>query len=102
VVLCDKINFFIPNTFSPNGDGQNEFFFPRGTGLFKIKSMIIFDRWGEIVFEKKDFEPNDPSSGWNGYFKGRKANADVYIYMIEIQCENNTIIPAKGNITLLR
>jgi gliding motility-associated-like protein len=102
VVLCDKINFFIPNTFSPNGDGQNEVFFPRGTGLFRIKSMIIFDRWGEVVFEKKDFLPNDPSSGWTGNYKGKKASADVYIYLMEIQCENNTIIPAKGNITLLR
>jgi gliding motility-associated-like protein len=102
VVLCDKVNFFIPNTFSPNGDGQNEVFYPRGTGLFIIKSMIIFDRWGEVVFEKKDFPPNDPSSGWNGNYKGRKASADVYIYLMEIQCENTTIIPAKGNITLLR
>src|SRR6185295_1307432 len=102
VVLCDKVNFFIPNTFSPNGDGQNEVFFPRGTGLFRIKSMIIFDRWGEVVFEKKDFPPNDPASGWTGTFKGKKASADVYIYLMEIQCENSTIIPAKGNITLLR
>ncbi len=102
VVLCDKVNFFIPNTFSPNGDGQNEVFFPRGTGLFRIKSMVIFDRWGEIVFEKKDFPPNDPASGWTGNFKGKKASADVYIYLMEIQCENNTIVPAKGNITLLR
>jgi gliding motility-associated-like protein len=102
VVLCDKINFFIPNTFSPNGDGQNEVFYPRGTGLFRIKSMMIFNRWGEVVFEKKDFPPNDPSAGWTGYFKGRKASADVYIYLIEILCENNTVIPARGNVTLLR
>jgi len=102
LVLCDRINFFIPNTFSPNGDGQNEVFFPRGTGLFRVKSMMIFDRWGEVVFERKDFPPNDPASGWNGSFKGKKANADVYIYMIEILCDNNTVIPAKGNVTLLR
>lgn len=102
VVLCGKTNFFVPNTFSPNGDGQNDIFYPRGNGLFRIKSMMIFDRWGEIVFEKKDFPPNDPSSGWTGYFKGQKASADVYIYMMEIICDNNTVIPVKGNITLLR
>jgi len=101
-VLCNKINFFVPNTFSPNGDGQNEVFYPRGTGLFRIKSMIVFDRWGEVVFERKDFPPNDPSAGWTGYFKGRKAGPDVYIYMMEILCDNNTIIPLKGNVTLLR
>jgi hypothetical protein len=64
--------------------------------------MVIFDRWGEIVFEKKDFPPNDPASGWTGYFKGRKAGADVYIYLMEILCDNNTVIPVKGNVTLLR
>ncbi|HLG41235.1 MAG TPA: PKD domain-containing protein, partial [Chitinophagaceae bacterium] len=102
VVLCNKQNFFIPNTFSPNGNGQNEVFYPRGTGLFRIKSMIVFDRWGEVVFERKDFAPNDPSAGWTGLFKGKKASADVYVYMIEILCDNNTVIPVKGNITLLR
>jgi gliding motility-associated-like protein len=102
VVLCNKVNFFIPNTFSPNGDGQNEIFFPRGTGLFRIKSMIVFNRWGEIVFEKKDFLPNDPAAGWTGVFKGQKASPDVYIYMMEILCDNNTVIPVKGNVTLLR
>jgi len=102
IVLCGKTNFFIPNTFSPNGDGQNEVFYPRGTGLFRIKSMLVFDRWGEVVFEKKDFLPNDPSAGWNGTFNGRKASADVYIYMMEIICDNNSVIPVKGNVTLLR
>jgi gliding motility-associated-like protein len=102
VVLCGNKNFFIPNTFSPNGDGQNEVFYPRGTGLFKIKSMIIFDRLGEVVFERKDFAPNDPTAGWTGMFKGKKASPDVYIYMIEILCDNNTVIPVKGNVTLLR
>jgi len=102
VVLCGKTNFFIPNTFSPNGDGQNEVFYPRGNGLFRIKSMLVFDRWGEVVFEKKDFLPNDPSAGWTGSFKGKKAAADVYIYMMEIICDNNTVLPVKGNVTLLR
>lgn len=102
IVLCGKTNFFIPNTFSPNGDGQNEVFYPRGNGLFRIKSMLVFDRWGEVVFEKKDFLPNDPSAGWTGSFKGKKASADVYIYMMEIICDNNTVIPVKGNVTLLR
>ncbi len=70
-VVCGKENFFIPNTFSPNGDGRNEVFFPKGTGLFRIKSMRVFNRWGEIVFEKNDFSANDPSAGWNGTYKGK-------------------------------
>lgn len=102
VVVCGKENVFIPNTFSPNGDGRNEIFYPKGNGLYRIKSMRIFNRWGEIVFEKAEFTANDPSQGWNGTYKGKIASPDVYIYTMEILCENNTIIPVKGNVTLLR
>ena len=102
MVVCGKENVFIPNTFSPNGDGRNEVFYPKGTGLFRIKSMRIFNRWGEIVFEKKEFAANDVSAGWNGMYKGKPASPDVYIYTMEILCENNAIIPFKGNVTLLR
>ncbi|WP_276500061.1 PKD domain-containing protein [Terrimonas pollutisoli] len=102
VVVCNNQNFFIPNTFSPNGDGRNEVFYPKGTGLFRIKSMRIFNRWGQVVFEKKDFAPNDPSAGWNGMYDGKPASPDAYIYTMEILCDNNTVIPVKGNVTLLR
>jgi gliding motility-associated-like protein len=102
VVVCGKENVFIPNTFSPNGDGRNEIFYPKGNGLYRIKSMRVFNRWGEIVFEKAEFTANDPSQGWNGTYKGKIASPDVYIYTMEILCENNTIIPVKGNVTLLR
>lgn len=101
-VVCGKENVFIPNTFSPNGDGRNEIFYPKGNGLYRIKSMRVFNRWGEIVFEKAEFTANDPSQGWNGTYKGKIASPDVYIYTMEILCENNTIIPVKGNVTLLR
>lgn len=102
IVVCNNENFFIPNTFSPNGDGKNEMFFPRGSGLYNVKSMLIFNRWGQVIFEKKNFPVNDPAAGWNGTFQGQKASSDVYVYMIEIQCDNGMIIPIKGNVTLLR
>jgi gliding motility-associated-like protein len=102
VVVCGKENVVIPNTFSPNGDGRNESFYPKGTGLFRVKSMRIFNRWGEIVFEKNEFTANDASAGWNGMFKGKMASPDTYIYTMEILCENNAIIPVKGNVTLIR
>ncbi len=101
-VICNGQNFTIPNTFSPNGDGRNDVFYPKGTGLTRIKSLSIFNRWGQIVFEKREFGVNDPSSGWNGTFKGQPASADVYIYQMEIICENGEVMPVKGNVTLLR
>lgn len=102
LVVCNGLNYFMPNTFSPNNDGQNDVFYPRGSGLFRIKSLLIFNRWGEIVFERREFNPNDRSAGWDGTYKGKPASSDVYVYMLEILCENNTVIPLKGNVTLLR
>ncbi|MEP7108427.1 MAG: PKD domain-containing protein, partial [Ferruginibacter sp.] len=81
-VICNGVNVYIPNTFSPNGDGANDNFYPRGTGLFKIKTLRIFNRWGEIVFEKSSFNANDPAFGWDGTYKGVKLSADVFVYMI--------------------
>ena len=101
-VLCDGSNIFIPNTFSPNGDGSNDVFYPRGTGLFTIKQARIFNRWGEEVFARYSFKANDANLGWDGTFKGQKMSTDVYVYMIEIQCDNNSTLTYKGNIALIR
>jgi len=102
IVICNDKNIFIPNTFSPNNDGVNDWFYPRGTGLFAIQQMRIFNRWGEMVFQKANLFPNDPTAGWNGRYKGTVLNADVYTYIIDIVCENSQILTYKGNITLLQ
>ena len=101
-VLCNGANVYIPNTFSPNGDGANDVFYPRGTGLFTIKQARIFNRWGEEVFARYSFKANDESLGWDGSSKGQKLGSDVYVYMIEIQCDNNSTLIYKGNIALIK
>jgi len=100
--ICNDKNFFVPNTFSPNGDGMNDIFYVRGKGLNNVSSIRIFDRWGQVVFEKRDFPPNDPSFGWDGTFRGQKAPIDSYIYIIEIICDNSMIIPIRGSVSLIR
>jgi len=102
ITLCNNKNFFIPNTFSPNRDGANDVFYPRGTGIDRIQALRIFNRWGELLFEKRFFPANDPGSGWDGTYKGKPASTDTYIYMIDIICENATLITYKGNVTLIR
>ena len=92
----------MPKTFSPNGDGANDVFGPRGSGIFSINLLRIFNRWGEVVFEKVNFLPNDASAGWDGTVKGLRVNSDVYVYTAEILCENNTPMIVNGNIALLR
>ncbi|MCU0386545.1 MAG: gliding motility-associated C-terminal domain-containing protein [Flavihumibacter sp.] len=101
-VICENRNYFIPNTFSPNNDGQNDVFYPRGRSLDRIQSMRIFNRWGEMVFERKNFAPNAASEGWNGMIRGQQAASDAYVYIIEVICENGQVVALKGNVTLIR
>ncbi|MDX2045391.1 MAG: PKD domain-containing protein [Chitinophagaceae bacterium] len=101
-VTCTKGNLYIPNTFSPNGDGMNDIFYPRGRGISAIKALRVFNRWGQIVFEKQNFNANDASSGWDGTFKGTRLTPDVYVYIIDVVCENNTLLTFKGDVSLIR
>lgn len=101
-VFCNNGNLFVPNTFSPNGDGSNDVFYPRGKGLFTIRSLRIFNRWGELVFERINFNANDALTGWDGIFKGKQAPQDVYVYSIEVMCENQTVLTYAGNVALIR
>lgn len=99
--LCSNETIFIPNTFSPNGDNHNDYFYPRGSGLYTIKSMRIFNRWGQTVFERTNFPANDVSRGWNGKLKNVKQPSGVYIYFLEVICNNGTVMTFKGDVTLL-
>ena len=92
----------MPNTFSPNGDGMNDIYYPRGRGINTIRSLRIFNRWGQMVYERKNFNANDASAGWDGTFKGARLSPDVYVYILDLSCENNSIITMKGDITLIR
>ncbi len=100
--LCATNQVFVPNTFSPNGDGRNDLFYPMGRGVAAIKSLRVFNRWGEVVFERNSFMANDPSAGWNGTYKGRTLSADVYVYVMVVLCFNNQTVEMKGNVTLLQ
>ncbi len=101
-VICDGANFFVPNSFSPNGDGINDRFIVNGVGLNVIPSITIYNRWGQIVFQKSNFAPNTPADAWDGTFNGQPAPSDVYVYTIQILCNNATLIPYHGNVTLIR
>jgi gliding motility-associated-like protein len=102
MVKFDGSNVFIPNLFSPNSDGVNDIFYPRGKGIYKIRKMAIFSRWGEVVFEKTNFNSNDASAGWDGTFKGSPLTTDVFVYIVELIGENGTILPLTGNVSLVR
>jgi gliding motility-associated-like protein len=93
---CFDTDVFIPNTFTPNGDGYNDKMFARGHKLSKVY-FAIYNRWGEKVFET-----NDINEGWDGNFKGRPADVGVFGYYVRITCVNGEETFKKGNITLIR
>ncbi|WP_170234113.1 PKD domain-containing protein [Segetibacter aerophilus] len=101
-VFCNNGNLFVPNTFSPNNDGSNDIFYPRGKGIAGVKSLQIFNRWGSQVFQKTDFAINDPSSGWDGTFNGKPQEPNVFVYQIEVICETGQVFSFKGDVTLIR
>jgi len=101
-VLCDGSQLFIPNTFSPNGDGNNDHFFARGNGINNLKSMRVYSRWGELLYERLNVQVNDESAGWDGTHNGRILNPDVFVYVIEATCDSGEPILFKGDVTLIK
>jgi len=101
-VFCENSQVFIPNAFTPDGDGVNDVLVVRAQGISVIKNFRIFNRWGQVVFEKNNFAPNDVNAGWDGKINGKLATADVYVYTCDVICENDISYTYKGNISIIR
>ncbi|MFT4664649.1 MAG: gliding motility-associated-like protein [Polaribacter sp.] len=97
-------NVFIPNAFSPNGDGNNDVFmiFANNEAIKSVNELQLFNRWGEKVFQQNDFMPNDPDYGWDGLFKGKIMNPSVLVYFAEIEFVDGYKKMYKGDVTLMR
>jgi gliding motility-associated-like protein len=101
VVLKD---LYIPNIFSPNGDGINNVFtiFGDETQVQQINNLRIFDRWGNMVFENENVALNDLDAGWDGSFKGRPVNPGVFVYAIEVLMVNGDVRSYGGDVTVIK
>lgn len=94
---------FIPNAFSPNGDGVNDTFTVfAGTQVANVKSLRIFDRWGNFIFERHDFAPNDIRQGWDGLRGNESLEMGVYIYFIELDFTDGHTEIFRGDVTIVR
>jgi len=93
---------FVPNIFNPNGDGVNDMVTVYANkNVVMVKEWLIFDRWGEVVHQGYDFLPNSDDNGWDGMFKGRMADQNVYTYMLTVQDDFGRESASAGTITLL-
>lgn len=102
MLSCLQSNVFIPNTFTPNKDGRNDRFYPRGKGIRLVKYLRIYNRLGELVFERASFAINEAGQGWDGTFQGNLVGNGIFTYITEMICDGGDIFRYKGSIMLIR
>ena len=102
---------FIPNIFSPNADGTNDYFLiSAAPGVREIEFLKIFDRWGNFIFAAEHFPPNDPTYAWDGTaFGGKKSsqkttslNPGVYVYRMMVRYLDESVQLFNGDVTLMK
>jgi len=96
-ILCSEDILYIPNAFSPNGNGKNDLFRVRADGIRELNFLRVYDRWGELVFET-----SDKTTGWDGTYKGEKLPPAVYVWYLRAVCGDGFIIERQGNVTLMK
>lgn len=90
-----EITFFAPNSFSPDGNGNNDIFYMKGTGMNDF-NLFIYDRWGEKIFESHDI-----MHGWDGTYKGKIVEEDVYVWKVEYKTKKKGNQHKIGHVTVL-
>ncbi|NRB48512.1 MAG: gliding motility-associated C-terminal domain-containing protein [Saprospiraceae bacterium] len=94
---------FVPNAFSPNNDGKNDFFVINAAGeqVNVINSFQILDRWGNLVFQRDNFMPNDEQYAWDGTFRGQLVNSGVYVFFAEITLQDGSLVQTQGEVAVI-
>ena len=94
--VCEEPFIFMPNAFSPNGDGENDILKVEGRTIDELY-LAVYNRWGELVFET-----TNPSEGWDGIYNNELSEPDVYGFYLKVKCTNGEEYFKKGNVTMLR
>ncbi|MFK7946191.1 MAG: gliding motility-associated C-terminal domain-containing protein [Saprospiraceae bacterium] len=104
ISIIQQRNTFIPNGFTPNGDGINDIFIPfGGEGVVGIVRFQVYNRWGELVHSTTNFAPGDQAFGWDGYLTGNtEAPPAVYVFMVEYEFIDGKTSLYTGDVTLIR
>ncbi|MBX2878087.1 MAG: gliding motility-associated C-terminal domain-containing protein, partial [Saprospiraceae bacterium] len=94
---------YMANAFSPNGDGVNDFFTVQADGILQnIQYFGVFDRWGNLIFERNNFAPNTQENSWDGTYRLQAAPVGVYVYFVEILQPNGRLFKITGDVLLSR
>jgi gliding motility-associated-like protein len=95
-VVCGEPYIYVPNAFTPNGDGNNDILYAYGDIIDELY-FAVYDRWGEIMFESTDI-----TKGWDGTYHGSVLDPAVFVYYIKAICRDKETFIKKGNVTLIR
>ena len=95
-ITCDNPFVFIPNSFTPNGNGMNDVLYVR-SDILEECYFVIYNRWGEKIFETAD-----QNIGWDGKFKQKECPRGTYDYYFKGKCKDGDELELKGNVTLIR
>lgn len=102
---CEQFRLFVPNVFSPNDDGINDVFelhVGEDSFIELIESVQLYNRWGALIFEKKDCLPAERVPIWDGYFNTEKMNTRVFVWLIRLRLLDGRIETISGDLTLLK
>jgi gliding motility-associated-like protein len=96
-------HIYVPNVFTPNDDGENDFFTIYSDASVKeIRYLSVYDRWGEHLFIASGIPTNNDPLGWDGIFQGHPLNPGVFVWVAEVEFIDGEVILLKGDVTLLR
>jgi gliding motility-associated-like protein len=101
-LICKSNLVFIPSAFTPNNDNLNDRFKITGSGIKTINSIIIYNRWGKVMFERKNININDQNNSWDGYYNGEPMPPAAYVYFIKAACEGGDVFNYRGTVMLVR
>ena len=103
ISLSKERPIFVPNVFAPDADAPNNRFaiFP-GIAVTRINWLAVYDRWGSLVYEARDFQACDEGKAWDGTVRGQMAQVGVYTYAFEVMFPDDSVEVRSGTITLLR
>ncbi len=95
---------YVPTGFSPNGDSQNDRLMVHGKSrqVRNIRTFRVYDRWGELVFEDKNFNVNDSTHGWDGQLRGEDCDPGIYVWYLEAEYPDGYEEALKGEVMLIR
>ena len=102
IEIIEKTKLYLPNAFSPNNDGVNDYFtiHSNNNAVF-IQEIMIFDRWGALVFNKEEFNVGEENYYWDGTKEGNYCEEGVYVYVITYRDESEIMQKVTGDITLI-